>query len=70
MRTHRRDPWPAAPEFEHIARFGDAEIVKDLRGRLHLRGSTPEDNARARAWQARFLSGPKLPSPYTVRRRS
>jgi hypothetical protein len=47
MRFHRRDPWPAPPEFELIASFGDAQIVKDLSNRLHLRGGTPEEQARS-----------------------
>ncbi len=68
MRTHRRDPWPAPPEFELIASFGGAQIVKDWCGRIGIRGGTAEDQAEARAWQAQFLSGPKLPPPYTVRR--
>jgi hypothetical protein len=58
MRFPRRDPWPAAPEFERIARFGDAEIVNDLRGRLSIRGGAPEAQAAARAWAAQFLSRP------------
>jgi hypothetical protein len=69
MKFSRRDPWPAAPEFEHLARFGDAEIVKDLRGRLHLRGGTPEDQAAARAWADRFLSVPlhaERPRSYSI----
>ncbi len=69
MRFPRRDPWPAAPEFEHIARFGDAEIVKDLRGRLSIRGGTAEDQAAARAWAALFLNGPLHQRPqirYTI----
>jgi hypothetical protein len=69
MRTHRRDPWPAAPEFRLIASFGDAQIVKDLSNRLHLRGGSPEDQAGARAWAAQFLSGPlheTRPLRYTI----
>jgi hypothetical protein len=57
MRTHRRDPWPAAPEFQLLASFGAAQTVKDLSNRLHLRGGTPEDRAEAHAWAAQFLSG-------------
>ena len=66
MRRQRPDPWPAAPEFEHIARFGDAEIVKDLRGRFHLHGGGEADQAEARAWAARFISRP-LYEPREVR---
>ena len=70
----RFTPWAApashrCPEFEHIARFGEAEIVKDVRGRLRLRGGTPEDQAAARAWAAQFMSRPLSEPPrlkYTI----
>jgi hypothetical protein len=58
MHRPRRDPWPAAPEFEHIAHFGGAEIVKGLSGRFILRAGREADQAEARAWGARFLSRP------------
>ena len=67
MRRPRRDPWPAAPEFELIVRFGGAEIVRDLSCRLHLRGGTEADRAEARAWAAQFLSDAKLHEERPVR---
>lgn len=69
MHRPRRDPWPAAPDFTTLARFGEAEIVQDLAGRLHLRGGALVDQAAARAWAAQFLSGPLHlvePRRYTV----
>ena len=38
MHRPHRDHWPAAPDFPTLARFGEAEIVEDLAGQLHLRG--------------------------------
>ena len=63
MRRHRPDPWPAAPEFERLTTFGGAELVQDLRGRVSLRGGTPEDQARARAWVAQFMRSASLYEP-------
>jgi hypothetical protein len=78
VKPPRSDPQPALPremrqlsqrgtEFDLIASFGGAQLVKDPAGRLSIRGGTPEDQAAARAWQAQFLTGPKDPPPYPGR---
>lgn len=40
---------------EHIAAWGEAELIRHLDGRYGLRGGTPEDRQAAREWISMFL---------------
>jgi hypothetical protein len=58
MRRHRRrDYWfEDLDRVEEIAGFGDARIVKDLKGRIEIRGGTDDERAQAACWMRRFLT--------------
>ncbi len=60
MKRPRRDIWAPPPEFESIAAFGGAQILKSLDGKLTIRGGTDAEQAQARDWMARFLSSAGL----------
>ena len=46
------------PEFkdegEVIARFGDAQLIRFLDGRMELRGGSSDDRTAAREWMSMF----------------
>ena len=42
-------------EVEVIARFGSVELVKDLSGKLELRGGSDEDRRQAKEWMDKFM---------------
>jgi hypothetical protein len=46
---------PKTNQWTVIATFGEANLVKDLDGRVQLVGGSPQDQQSARAWAARFL---------------
>ena len=43
------------PREEHIAQFGEAELVCRQDGRCEIRGGTLEDRKKAAEWVAMFL---------------
>jgi hypothetical protein len=45
----------ARTEHELIATFGDAQLVRDMSGRLELKGGTAVDREQARWWIETFL---------------
>ncbi len=49
------------PREQLIAGFGDAQILKDLDGKLEIRGGTEQEKAEARDWMNQFLTPPLLP---------
>ena len=52
----------APPSEELIASFGDAQILRDLDGKLEIRGGTEPEKTEARAWIKQFLTPPLLPN--------
>jgi hypothetical protein len=42
-------------EFEVLAGFGGAQLVRHLSGRVELRGGSEEDRRAAREWVANFM---------------
>ena len=42
-------------EAEVIATFGEAKLVKTLKGKYELRGGSSQDRAQAREWISLFL---------------
>ena len=48
-------------QFEVVAVFGEAQIVKRLDGRLEILGGTDENRQKAREWIALFIK--PVPSP-------
>jgi len=49
---------------EIVARFGDAQIVKHLDGRLEICGGSDQDKFQAHDWMRKFLAV----APLTVQR--
>jgi hypothetical protein len=49
---------------ELIASFGEARILRDLDGKIEIRGGTTADQARAHDWMKQFLTQ----NPLTLRR--
>ena len=47
--------WIRAMEEELIASFGDARLVRQLDGKMELRGGTPEDRTAAKEWISLFM---------------
>ena len=52
------------PKVELISSFGGAEIVKDLDGKLEIRGGNEQERTQAHDWMKQFLNT----GPLTVRR--
>jgi hypothetical protein len=52
-------------ELEEMAGFGGASIMKDLSGRLHIRGGTEAERQQALDWLQRFNQtlDPNNPNP-------
>jgi len=48
---------------EHIAQFGEAELVRRQDGRCEIRGGTLEDRRKAVEWVAMFLPKAKFDPP-------
>lgn len=46
----------ARTEQELIATFGDAQLVRDMSGKLELRGGNEQDRQQARLWARMFLT--------------
>jgi len=57
-------------EFEVIASFGGAELVKRLNGKVELRGGSVEDQREAREWIAKFLPRVAAALPGPLERRN
>ena len=57
MRGRRRGYYwqESIPEFEEIAGFVGATIVRDLRGRVHIQGGTDAERKQAHDWMLRFM---------------
>ena len=56
MGRHRHHHWQeSVNEFEEIAGYGGAIVVRDLRGRLHIQGGSDADRKRAHDWVRRYL---------------
>ena len=43
------------PEFEEVAGFGGARIMRDLRGKVHIQGGTDAERKQAHDWMLRFM---------------
>jgi len=63
MKMHSTEADRMARE-ETLAGFGGAEIVKQLNGKLEIRGGTEGEKLQAHAWLRQFLTQ----GPWTVRR--
>ena len=49
------------PEFEEIAGFGGAKIMRALHGKVHIQGGTDAERKQAHDWMLRFMSPKQLP---------
>ena len=57
MRFRTIDP-NRPPEEELVAQFGKARLVKQLDGKLELKGGCEKDRTEAQKWVAAFLRKP------------
>ena len=57
MTSFQRRVASQRPEHELIATFGDAELMRDMSGKLELKGGTAADREQARCWIETFLTG-------------
>jgi len=52
------------PPEELIASFGGARIMKDLTGKLDIRGGTEQERTKAHDWMKQFMTR----APFTVKK--
>ena len=63
MRTRRLYWEENIKEFDQIASFGGAIIVRDLRNRYEIRGGTEQERRRAHDWMLQFMWPADQPKP-------
>jgi hypothetical protein len=70
MKPSQLVEWLRRSEPEHMARFGEARLIKHLDGKLEVIGGSPADHTAAKEWISLFLHNavvtfvpPRAPRP-------